>query len=170
MDGQIPQKTPGQKRWVHKGMGGMPEDRGNLLAEPLARGQGRWGWLLEQGHASLSGDWGVLSTSHTPSPPRTILSTNNKDGGHVHMHRQFTRTHTHAYAQFTSTHTCICTLPGHTFPQMVTAGLSEACPALQQSQNLDAHGALANPMAIIVYFLLKLALPTVGLERLLIKP
>lgn len=85
MDGQIPQKTPGQKWWVHKGMGGVPEDHGNLLAEPLARRQGRWSWLLEQGRASLSGDWGLLSTSHTPShphlSPRTILSTNNKDGG-----------------------------------------------------------------------------------------
>lgn len=56
------------------------------LVKLLARGQGGGGWLLARGHAALSGDWGLLPTLlPTPLPsPRTTLSTNSKDGGHVH--------------------------------------------------------------------------------------
>lgn len=40
MDGQIPQKTPGQKRWVHKGMGGYARGPWEPLGRAFGQGTG----------------------------------------------------------------------------------------------------------------------------------
>ena len=55
-------------------------------------------------------------------------------------------------------------------PRTTALGLSESAGPSNTAWDLSACWAPGDPMPAVAYFLLKLALPTRGLEQLLIKP